>query len=651
LVEIPRAGEIFEARYELLRVIGCGGMGSVFEARQLDCGRTVALKICAAEIAADVESRARFLQEARALSLLAHANIVTVYHLAISEAGLPYLVMELVRGESLKSLINREERLPVARAVKIAEQACEALGYAHSLNIIHRDLKPENMILLPEPEPDTLKIIDFGLARVIYGGSDREVQKLTQTGMLVGTVNYMSPEQCLGRAVDNRSDIYSLAVCFYEMLTGRTPYAADSPTGILYKQVHEAVPRLDENGLKRCHPSLQEFLERGMSKNLERRFQNMAEMRAGLDGVLDALNSPSPLISSSLISGRSLRVAAASAGLVLAALLLIVTLSAMHRRSDNAAGIKRSRPREASLSPLMRLKRIKDRLADDSLPKRKDSAAVMREMIAELDRIALSKGLSRALLLAASSYKVRLQALLGLPAAQQECTLRDCLSYCRTTGGDDTDKAAQVYVWLSGLYFIEGKFEESESAALRALRVRKQIEAGDPKLPVLDVPPILDDPDRNEKSADVCVMLANVCEARGKYAQAVKWCDLYFARTNDDVDNLWKMICRKASFLLAMGKRAQAIVLVQDHADLVYESGIENFGSRVSRTVSGFNSTDNAAVVLGKLGDWAAKKGEPALAARLYAQLCRLSEKTGVKSELKAEAERKLKVIRSEAKK
>ena len=222
--KFPEVGDFFEHRYDLLEVLGSGGVGTVFKARQTESDRLIALKVLHPHVLLAEEIKQRFLREAQALNKLSHNNIVTVYHLGLSENALPYLAMELIEEVSLRKSLVDAGRLPANRVFRIMKQLCSALCCMHESGIIHRDLKPENIMLVQKPEPDTVKIIDFGLVKVEAGSE----QKLTTTGLLVGSLNYMSPEQCQGQKADARSDIYALAICMYEMLAGEPPFTSDN---------------------------------------------------------------------------------------------------------------------------------------------------------------------------------------------------------------------------------------------------------------------------------------------------------------------------------------------------------------------------------------------------------------------------------------
>ena len=278
MIEHPRAGQIFLQRYEIIEHLGSGGVGTVFKARQIDADRIIALKFLHQELAEDPATKARFIREAKALNKLQHDKIVSVYHLGETDNGLPYLAMEYIQGISLRSLIL-ERPLPLTRAVSIAVQVCAALSYMHSCGVIHRDLKPDNIVSVQAANTDYVKIIDFGMVRF----DSTSEQKLTSTGTVVGTVEYMSPEACRGLPTDARSDIYSLTVCLYEMILGTLPFAAGAPVELMYKHVHAPVPQLQNSGSNRL---INEILRKGMAKNPEERFQTAGELKRALEGLI-----------------------------------------------------------------------------------------------------------------------------------------------------------------------------------------------------------------------------------------------------------------------------------------------------------------------------------------------------------------------------
>jgi serine/threonine-protein kinase len=264
MAPIARAG-----RYELLVELGRGAMGVVYRAHDPVIGRTVAVKTLrvvdhGSGLSPD-ELLRRFHTEARAAGLLSHPNIVAVYD-AGKEESLFYITMELVEGKSLQELLGERHPFPLARVLRVMQQACSALEFAHQHNVIHRDIKPANLILTPD---DNLKITDFGTAKILQF-------QTVQTGQVLGTPSYMSPEQIKGRAVDGRSDIFSLGGVLYELVTGHKPFSGDSVTAVIYKIVsEEPIPprELDSS----IHPGLSAVILRALAKSPTARFQSCVE--------------------------------------------------------------------------------------------------------------------------------------------------------------------------------------------------------------------------------------------------------------------------------------------------------------------------------------------------------------------------------------
>ncbi len=216
--------------YEIRGVLGAGGMGVVYRGWDPSLGRQVAVKTLKADVALDPEYRERFLREARAAAALSHPNLVPIYFIG-EEGGLPFFAMELLEGRSLEALVREEGRISPARAVEWIRQAAAGLQAAASREIVHRDIKPSNLVLASD---GTLKVTDFGLARLAAGDAG-----LTLAGEVLGSPNYMAPEQASGQPADQRSDIYSLGATFYELVTGRPPFDGPTPVSILLKHARE----------------------------------------------------------------------------------------------------------------------------------------------------------------------------------------------------------------------------------------------------------------------------------------------------------------------------------------------------------------------------------------------------------------------------
>ena len=258
-------------RYEIARELGRGAMGVVYEAVDPNIGRAVALKTIRLDaVATNAEELAqRFRNEARAAGRLSHPNIVTVYD-AGEQDGVLYIAMELLEGRTLQALLAEQRRLPVEQAIDITRQICAGLDFAHAKGIVHRDIKPGNVILASH---GFAKITDFGIAR--------SGEAMTLTGQVLGTPHYMSPEQVVGKTLDARSDLFSVGVILYEMLTGERPFDGPSMTTVMYKIVHEtpAPPRTLDASI---HPGLSAAIEKALAKSPEMRFQNGAELVAAL---------------------------------------------------------------------------------------------------------------------------------------------------------------------------------------------------------------------------------------------------------------------------------------------------------------------------------------------------------------------------------
>jgi hypothetical protein len=269
-------GRIFDRKYRVTRLIGEGGMGAVYEAEHTVIQRKVAVKVMHAEFSSMQEVVDRFFREAQASSAIGHPNIIEVYDVGIERDGTVFIVMELLHGETLADKMKKGERLAPESAVAIILQVLSALVVAHDKGIIHRDLKPDNVFLSVDARGrHEVKLLDFGIAKV-QSTLDGD-QGLTKTGTVLGTPNYMSPEQARGREVDHRIDIWAAGVMMYELLTGRLPYPGDSYNEVLSKILLDDPPPLERmaSGL---HPGLVNVVERAMAKDREDRYPTVAVM-------------------------------------------------------------------------------------------------------------------------------------------------------------------------------------------------------------------------------------------------------------------------------------------------------------------------------------------------------------------------------------
>jgi serine/threonine-protein kinase len=281
--EDPLVGQVLADSYEVTRMVGEGGMGRVYEARHTRLtGKRFAVKLLHPDLARQPEVVTRFQREAEAASGISHPNVLGVHDVNVTEDGQPYIVSELLEGEELGDYLERVGKLPVADAVRIVRQICRALGAAHETGVVHRDVKPENVFLTGDRakhESSTVKMIDFGISKVAQAGGE----SLTKTGVVMGTPDYMAPEQARGDRVDARADIYAVGAILYRALTGKKPFEGLDPmatlTAVLVQEpgrptvVNPDVPL-----------ALELVIQRAMAKDPKDRYQSMAELERELSG-------------------------------------------------------------------------------------------------------------------------------------------------------------------------------------------------------------------------------------------------------------------------------------------------------------------------------------------------------------------------------
>jgi len=263
-------------RYELGEILGFGGMSEVHLARDLRLHRDVAIKVLRADLARDPSFYLRFRREAQNAAALNHPAIVAVYDTGEAETAtgpLPYIVMEYVDGVTLRDIVHNEGPMPATRALEVIADACQALNFSHQHGIIHRDVKPANIMI---SKNGAVKVMDFGIARALA-----DANSVTQTAAVIGTAQYLSPEQARGEKVDARSDVYSLGCVLYEILTGEPPFIGDSPVAVAYQHVREdpTPPSQRHNDIS---PELDAVVLKALAKNPDNRYQTAAEMRSDL---------------------------------------------------------------------------------------------------------------------------------------------------------------------------------------------------------------------------------------------------------------------------------------------------------------------------------------------------------------------------------
>ncbi|HEY9678030.1 MAG TPA: protein kinase [Drouetiella sp.] len=341
VVQDPLLGTTLAGNYEIMEVIGHGGMGVVYKARHALMNRIVAIKMLQAQLISDSMSVKRFQQESMSASRINHPNVITIYDFGISPSGQPFIVMDYLQGESLADVIKNDGQVGVERAIKILSQACDALDHAHKQNVLHRDVKPTNFVLINyDDETDFVKVVDFGVAKLMNDSPDG--QRLTQAGEVCGSPVYMSPEQCTGAELDQRSDIYSMGIVIYETLTGKLPILGKTMVDTMSKHISEMPPTFTQARPDLYIPErLEQVVFRALAKDPNDRQQSMDELRVELENAIPRpgksqvlrttpsdQRSPAELFKT-ILQGVSMKVWAGVLGVFLAGCIGLVALQKM----------------------------------------------------------------------------------------------------------------------------------------------------------------------------------------------------------------------------------------------------------------------------------------------------------------------------------
>jgi len=286
--------------YVLREPLGYGGMSRVYRAEFVPTGEVVAVKLLDASLSADPKVVDRFLREVQTSSEVRHENIVEIVDLGEADDGRPFMAMELLEGEDLGVTLRREGALPWARAKPMLLQVLAALEAAHAHSVIHRDIKPENIFRVSRRgNDDFLKVFDFGIAKVLYAAGSDSPQPLTADGVVLGTPEYMSPEQCLCQPIDARSDLYAVGVLAYEMLTGRAPFRAPEAANVMFQHIYEPVPPMREAApTLAVDPKVEAVVQRALEKRPDARFPSAERLAEAIQaerlpsvGVLSRLRA------------------------------------------------------------------------------------------------------------------------------------------------------------------------------------------------------------------------------------------------------------------------------------------------------------------------------------------------------------------------
>jgi serine/threonine protein kinase/FixJ family two-component response regulator len=281
----PMIGRLLDNKYEIIKTIGGGASGQVYKAKHLTMNILVAVKILAPQLSTQPELVRRFEREARAAGVLRHKNVILVHDLGITEESQPYMVMEYLNGFSLAEMLEKNGKLSLNDCLEITAQICKGIGKAHDEGLVHRDLKPGNIMLIAEGEKAyTVKIVDFGLAKSFR--QEETAPNLTQSGSIIGTPSYMSPEQCRSEQTDHRCDIYAIGCMMFEMLTGTVPFSSANIIETFIRHAQDPPPPLV---LSDVHPEiskrLQYIVHRCLEKNRDSRYQSSAQLLNDLSGV------------------------------------------------------------------------------------------------------------------------------------------------------------------------------------------------------------------------------------------------------------------------------------------------------------------------------------------------------------------------------
>ena len=366
----PLLGRVIDDKYRIEAEIGAGGMATIYRATRLQIGDLVAIKVLHSELLREPQFAERFRREAQAAARLKHPNVVAIYDFGVSADGVIYLVMELIEGRNLRTIIKEDGPLPPATAAEIVRQVCAALTEAHRQHIIHRDIKPANIAVTMSEDGPRVKVLDFGIAS-LRGGT---MMTFTQTGAVLGTPAYMSPEQCLGEELDGRSDIYSLGVVLFEMLCGVVPFNSPTATAVVMQHVQQTPPPLRVLNVSIPAP-VEAVVLRALAKRREDRQQSAKglaeELTAAVGGsgpLLTAASAPAhaaltmvqtpPMHSPLYVPPKTTAPVPPRRGLgltlligfIAAAALIVIGFEAQRALSERPQGTHTSRPVQAAVS-------------------------------------------------------------------------------------------------------------------------------------------------------------------------------------------------------------------------------------------------------------------------------------------------------------
>jgi serine/threonine-protein kinase len=334
-------GTVIAGRYRLTSVLGTGAMGTVYRAEHVELGTPLAIKVLRKHLGKIKEADARFRREAFVGARIGHPNCVEAVDFGTAEDGSFYLAMELLDGESLGDLLEREGRLPWRRALHIARHVLRGLGHAHGESVVHRDIKPDNIFVgRQEEDPDFAKVLDFGIAKLV---GDSAQAAITAAGITIGTPNYLSPEQAMGGTLDGRSDLYSASIVLYEMLTGKTPFGDREPMKTLLAHAGSPVPAFADiaPGIE-VPAKVEALVQDGLAKKPEDRVRSAADYIARIDALLGPERAA--VVAAPPVRRRRGRVAVLAGVIAVVAGVGVVFAARPDESRAIAAGIPATRP-------------------------------------------------------------------------------------------------------------------------------------------------------------------------------------------------------------------------------------------------------------------------------------------------------------------
>lgn len=333
----PMDKELINERYQMIGVIGEGGWSTVYKAKDIKLNRLVAVKLLHRHLVSSAEKVKRFQQEAESAAQLTHNNVVVTYDFGVLADGQPYIVMEFLSGRSLNTLLMEEGRIPYKRLIDLMLPVCEGMHTAHEKGLVHRDLKPANIFVTRDKAgEEVVKIVDFGLAKVVETGQGLAAASLTETGATLGTPAYMSPEQCMGRTLDRRSDIYAIGCIMYEALLGEKPFTGETPFDCMLKHLNEPpLAFANQHSPVSVPPSLERAVFRCLAKDPAHRFQTAKELSTELRrAAVETCGTPMGQSAISRIISPKKQISPMIAASVALALAASVGLYAIFHKAD-----------------------------------------------------------------------------------------------------------------------------------------------------------------------------------------------------------------------------------------------------------------------------------------------------------------------------